>query len=619
MVHDMGHGAGAGEKAQGMSQGGQSTQITHIDRAKVIAAVATVVGFAAVFGLDAAVVTGAGPAYIAMSTGVAVFCICVLWASTSLAPLSALAESARHVAEGDLTARVDLGPQPELKEVSEAFNAMAAMMQERTDDLQKKVDELTTLYETSRALGSTLDLDTLLDSTLDAAMRSFSVDSGYLVLKDPNSSDLRLRAWRGVADVAPDDRAVRSSMSEWVVRQGRPLIFNPASASDDAGNIDSITGALAAVCVPLHAADGVIGAIAVGSRDPHARFTGDDVRLLSTIANHLTVAIGNTELYASLQDAYLATVRSLAAAVDAKEPYMRGHSERVAVYARATAERLGLSHDQRTALEMAAYLHDIGKIGISGAILRKPGPLSEEEILTMRHHPLIGANILRPVVFPWSIAPVVRHHHERYDGSGYPAGLRGEEIPILARVLAVTDAYEAMVSDRPYRKSLTSAGAMDELRRCSGTYFDPRVVDALVDVINESDLDEIPLEPRGEQVDRYEARAVFVSVVDGMLGAFRRLGGPRLTANLEMSVTQWLSANQPAFSVNSGHVSARWELLADPAEELAAMRTTVWQLGEFMAAVTGRSLVEHFYIETVDGLTERLRIAAVELSLYGRS
>jgi HD-GYP domain-containing protein (c-di-GMP phosphodiesterase class II) len=590
----------------------------HIDRAKVIAAVATTVGFAAVFGLDIAVVTNAEPVFIAMSTGVAVFCIFVLWASTSLSPLAALTESARRVAGGDLTARVDLGAQPEMREVSEAFNAMATMMQERTDDLQKKVDELTTLYETSRALGSTLDLDTLLDSTLDAAMRSFSVDSGYLVLKDPTSADLRLRAWRGVADVAPDDRAVRSSMSEWVVRQGRPLIFNPAASSDDGGNVDSMTGALAAVCVPLHAADGVIGAIAVGSRDRTTRFTGDDVRLLSTIANHLTVAIGNTELYASLQDAYLATVRSLAAAVDAKEPYMRGHSERVAIYARATGERLGLSHDQRTALEMAAYLHDIGKIGISGSILRKPGPLDEEEIRTMRHHPLIGANILRPVVFPWSIAPVVRHHHERYDGSGYPAGLRGEEIPILARVLAVTDAYEAMVSDRPYRRCLTSVGAVEELRRCSGTYFDPRVVEALVQVLSDSDVDETRDEPRGEQVDRYEARAVFVSVTDGMLGAFRRLGGPRLTANLETSMAQWLGGNQPAFSVSSGHVSARWEQLPDPAEELAAMRAIILQLGEFMAAVTGRSLVEHFYIETVDGLTERLRSAAVELELYRR-
>jgi hypothetical protein len=236
----------------------------------------------------------------------------------------------------------------------------------------------------------------------------------------------------------------------------------------------------------------------------------------------------------------------------------------------------------------------------------------------MRHHPLIGANILRPVAFPWSIAPVVRHHHEHYDGSGYPAGLRGEEIPILARVLSVADAYEAMVANRPYRRSLPPDEAIKELQRCSGTYFDPRVVDALVAVLAESGTEPVASEPTGAEVDRYEARAVFVSIADGMLGAFRRLGGPRLTANLEMSMAQWLGANRPAFSLSSGHISAHWEQLADSEEELAAMRATIAQLGELMSAVTGRSLVEHFYAETVDAMTERLRTAAIELQLYRR-
>jgi putative nucleotidyltransferase with HDIG domain len=296
---------------------------------------------------------------------------------------------------------------------------------------------------------------------------------------------------------------------------------------------------------------------------------------------------------------------------------MRGHSERVAVFARATAEKMGLSHEQQTALEMAAYLHDIGKIGISGEILRKPGPLDAEETATMRHHPLIGANILRPVAFPWSIAPVVRHHHEHYDGTGYPAGLRGEEIPVLARVLAATDAYEAMVADRPYRKSLTAEGAIEELRRCAGTDFDPRVVEALIEVLHDSDAESRGPERAGAEIDRYEARAVFVSVVDGMLAAFRRLGGPRLTTNLETSMGQWLAGHQPGFSLGAGHLSAQWDRVGEPDEEVAAMRATIAQLGDLMAAVTGRSLVEHFYGEAVEALTERLRASAFDLSLYG--
>jgi putative nucleotidyltransferase with HDIG domain len=587
-----------------------------LDRSTVIAGAAIVVGVLSVVGIVYAVVAQTGIWFISLHAGIGLFAVFLLVANTTMIPLGVLTESASRVADGDLDVRIDLGPRKELAELSKAFNAMAVTIQQRNEDLTHKVDELTSLYETSRALGSTLDLDTLLDSTLDAAMRSFAVDSGYLVLRDGTSSDLKLRAWRGTTDAAPDDRAVRSSMSEWVVRQGRPLIFNPSNGSGVAENVDAMTGALAAVCVPLHASDGVIGAIAVGSRDRNARFTGDDVRLLSTIANHLTVAIGNTELYASLQEAYLATVRSLAAAVDAKEPHMRGHSERVAAFSRSIAENLGLSHDQRTALEMAAYLHDIGKIGISGQILRKPGPLDEEETSTMRHHPLIGANILRPVAFPWSIGPVVRHHHERYDGGGYPAGLRGEEIPILARVLAVADAYEAMVADRPYRKSLTAEGALGELTTCAGTQFDPRVVDALIQVLRDSDAESHGPERTGLEVDRYEARAVFVSIADGMLSAFRRLGGPRLTANLETSMAQWLGGHQPVFSLSAGHLSAHWDRVGDPDEELAAMRATIAQLGDLMAAVTGRSLVEHFYSESVEALTERLRASAFDLKLY---
>ena len=586
------------------------------DRRTAMTLVVAVIAALALAGLVSIVAVSSVPWLVAVPVGVVVFAGVLLFANMSVIPLGKLTESARRVSAGELDVRVDLGSRRELGELSSAFNSMVVTIQQRTEDLTQKVDELTTLYETSRALGSTLDLDTLLDSTLDAAMRSFAVDSGYIVLRDSTSSDLKPRAWRGTRDAAPDDRAVRSSMSEWVVRQGRPLIFNPSTGSGDAENVDVITGALAAVCVPLLSADGVIGAIAVGSRDRNARFTGDDVRLLSTIANHLTVAIGNTELYASLQDAYLATVRSLAAAVDAKEPHMRGHSERVAVFSRMIAENMGLSHEQCTALEMAAYLHDIGKIGISGQILRKAGPLDEDELATMRHHPLIGANILRPVAFPWSIGPVVRHHHERYDGGGYPAGLRGEEIPILARVLAVADAYEAMIADRPYRKSLTAEGALAELKGGAGTQFDPRVVESLIEVLRESDAESHGPERVSLEVDRYEARAVFVSIADGMLAGFRRLGGPRLTANLETSMAQWLAGHQPAFSLSAGHLSAHWDRLGDPDDELSAMRVTISQLGDLMATVTGRSLVDHFYSEAVEALTERLRASAFDLNLY---
>jgi putative nucleotidyltransferase with HDIG domain len=560
-----------------------------------------------------------GWGFVAMHIAIGAFALYLVATDRSRPPLLVLTQAARRVADGELDVQVAFGGRRDLVELADAFNSMTDALRERTEALTHTVEELSTLYEMSRALGSTLDLDAMLDATLDAAMHSFAVDSGYVVLRDHASGEIELRAWRGTGDRPVDHRAVRASMSEWVVRQGRPLIFNPSQDSDAVENVDAVTGALAALCVPLVAVDVVIGAIAVGSHDCSVRFTGDDVRLLSTIANHMTIAVGNTELFASVQDAYLATVRALAAAVDAKEPYMRDHSGRVAIFARAMAEKMGLSHDQRTAIEMAAYLHDIGKIGISEQILRKPGPLSEEEMSTMRHHPMIGANILRPVAFPWSITPVVRHHHEHYDGSGYPAGLRGEEIPLLARVLAVADAYEAMVADRPYRDRLVVDDAIAELRRCSGTDFDPRAVEVLIEVLTEMDAAASGSELAALTVEPYEARAVFVAVADGMLSAFRKLGGPRLTVNLEASMSEWLAAEAPAFTMGGGHFTVAAGPSAGLDGQLDEMRAVLGRLSTLMSVVTGPSLVDHFYAESVESLTERLRGTARGLALYTRT
>lgn len=536
------------------------------------------------------------------------------------APLNALSDSARRVADGDFSARVESQGMNEVAELAESFNAMTESLQERTETLTKKVLELATLYEMSRALGSTLDLDVLLDSVLDSALRIFNVEAGYVMLRDKATGGLDLRAWRGMTGVRPDDRAVRSSMSEWVVRQGRPLIFNPPQDESAEEHVDSVTGALAALSVPLVSSEGVIGAICAGSRDRTYRFSSDDVRLLSTIANHVTIAIGNIELFLSLQEAYLATVRSLAAAVDAKDPYTRGHSDRVALYAKAIAERLELSGEQCIALEMAAYLHDIGKIGVREAILLKPGKLDAEEMGQMRHHPLIGANILRPVAFPWPIAPVVRHHHEHFDGQGYPAGLKGEEIPLLARILTVADAYEAMTADRPYRSGRNAEEAVQELHRCEGKHFDPRVVKAFIEALSEIEDQATVRRARAvEEIQPEEARAIFVAICDGMFASFRRLGGPRLASNLEASLEAWFRDGGMPHSLHNGHLAVEWDKAGAAEQQLEDMREVIRRMSAGMEATAGRSLVDHFYDEAVSALSDRMRYLALALDLFERT
>ncbi len=178
-------------------------------------------------------------------------------------------------------------------------------------------------------------------------------------------------------------------------------------------------------------------------------------------------------------------IYTLALAIEANDPYTRGHSERVAQYARRLAERMGLGESRAGIIRDAGILHDVGKIGISEAILQKPGPLTDEELAAVQDHPIIGEKICRPLRSANMLLTVIRHHQERYDGNGYPDRLRAEEIPIEARIVAVADAYDAMTSPRPYRPPLSKRQVIEILRRESGKQWDPEVVREFIHMLEE--------------------------------------------------------------------------------------------------------------------------------------
>lgn len=187
---------------------------------------------------------------------------------------------------------------------------------------------------------------------------------------------------------------------------------------------------------------------------------------------------------AELADLYLATIKSLALAIDAKDQYTHQHIIRVQRYAVAVAEEMGLEGSEMEGVRTGALLHDIGKLGVPEYVLLKPGPLTAEEFEKVKKHPEIGASILDPVEFPWPVLPVVRHHHERWDGSGYPDGLAGEDIPLTARIMAVADVYDAVTSTRSYRRAWSHERAVELIRSEAGSHFDPKVVDAFLRVID---------------------------------------------------------------------------------------------------------------------------------------
>jgi putative nucleotidyltransferase with HDIG domain len=214
-------------------------------------------------------------------------------------------------------------------------------------------------------------------------------------------------------------------------------------------------------------------------------FSEDDEILLGNIAAQLATAEENHRLNQDVERTYIDTIAALALAVEAKDPYSAGHSKRVGYYAERIAEIMGLDEETCLLIREGGVLHDVGKIGIKDAILLKPAPLNDEEQLIMHQHPVIGEAILKPLRSLRRVAEMVRHHHERYDGQGYPDGLKGEAIPLAGRILLVADAYDSMVTDRPYRKRLSDEVAKQELLKGRGTHFDPGVVDAALKMIEE--------------------------------------------------------------------------------------------------------------------------------------
>ena len=187
-----------------------------------------------------------------------------------------------------------------------------------------------------------------------------------------------------------------------------------------------------------------------------------------------------------LKDAYYGTIETLRLAVDAKDSYTRNHSDRVSYYSVMIGKQLGLNEDELELLKQGALFHDVGKIGIPDAILQKPGKLTDEEYDDIKNHPSIGAKILAPARIFSDLIPMVLNHHERYDGKGYPIGLAGEDIPLMARIVCVADSFDAMTSDRSYRPRFTVISALEEIERCKGAQFDPLVVDAFMIALKEN-------------------------------------------------------------------------------------------------------------------------------------
>lgn len=295
---------------------------------------------------------------------------------------------------------------------------------------------------------------------------------------------ISLEEHRGVRSVIETKIPLGISMSD-----EEPLLTEHAALADTAYNYRLIC--------PLSAEGRVIGTIDVFRIDDRP-FRADDPKQISLLATFAANAYARIQMAQRLDAHYMETLSALAAALEARDPDTRDHTNRMHDLADALAQALELSPRDRRAVKLGAVLHDIGKIGIPDSILRKPGPLTQEEWDVMRMHPVIGERMISDIGSLKVVLPAVRHHHERWDGRGYPDGLRDEAIPVPARIIAVCDAFDAMTSNRPYRSAVTIERALHELKACAGSQFDPTHVDVFSSLVEELGIDDL-----GERILRF--------------------------------------------------------------------------------------------------------------------
>jgi putative nucleotidyltransferase with HDIG domain len=236
------------------------------------------------------------------------------------------------------------------------------------------------------------------------------------------------------------------------------------------------------MCVPLRTTDEILGALYVDSLSTAGKFTDADLELLAALGNQAGVALHRVRLMGDLERLLIDAIRAIAATIDAKDGYTHRHSERVAALSRRIAIEIGLNADEQQTAQLAALLHDVGKIAVPDSILNKAERLTPEEFDEMKQHPVHGARILANIQSPsvTAVLPGVKYHHERWDGGGYPDGLRGDRIPLLGRLLGVADFFDALTSARAYRPAISADEAIDLIRKGSGTHFDPRIADAVL-------------------------------------------------------------------------------------------------------------------------------------------
>ena len=351
---------------------------------------------------------------------------------------------------------------------------------------ERAAECLLTIYSLGQAIHAIHDTPELLEKVIDVVFEVIRADRGYIALADPQTGELTPVTFR-TREVESGNAGVSISGSilKKVMEEKKGVLSDDAMSDERFRESESVLlqHVRSVLCVPLSGTTRTMGLIYVDTSRAACAFTVEDLRLVTAIGLQAGIALENVHLFEEKRELLIGALRALVTTLELRDPHTSGHAERVSGYSMAICEALGVDSDQRQEIELSCLLHDVGKIAVPDSILKKRGELGPSEVAVIEQHAAQGASILARIKGTEGLVLGVRHHHERYDGTGYPDGIAGEEICLAARMLAVADAFDAMHSERPYRDALPLPVALQRLEEGAGTQFDPALVQVFVKAV----------------------------------------------------------------------------------------------------------------------------------------
>ena len=379
-----------------------------------------------------------------------------------------------------------------IQDITRVSQSLLLLEQTVGDQLKLKQSQLRALMSVGQVINSPLGLRRVLEEVMDSLISLMHAERGFLMLRESNG-ELAVQIARGIAHINLDEEAFKVSKTivRKVVDSGAPVLTTNAQADPrfDAQMSVAAYQLRSILCVPLKLKDELIGVLYVDNRAHAGIFKEHDLDLISAFADQAAVAIDSARLFEDLQEshrelekAYQATLEGWVRALDLRDKETEGHTQRVTVLTERLARSMGVKGEDLVHITRGALLHDIGKMAIPDGILLKPGQLTEDERLLIQKHPVYAYEMLKPIDFLVPAIDIPYCHHEKWDGSGYPRGLRGKEIPFAARIFPVIDVWDALTSNRPYRRALPQYEVRARIKADSGKHFDPVVVDAFLEL-----------------------------------------------------------------------------------------------------------------------------------------